>query len=113
MATAQVPGYVAANHDTLHLNCWAERETPAGKRLLFIDKLDGGLVEFTEHNLAAMKQRSGMATIGVFNRTFSNAGWTWHDKSAKPELPAAPPMTIDAMAEPVEEPFTLEHARAE
>lgn len=96
MSTAQVPGHVAANNDHLHTGCWAERDTPTGRALLYVDRIDTnddgtGVVhysEMTEGSVTAAPRQSVM-TIAGFNARYSDSGWTWHDKSPAPARPVA------------------------
>lgn len=89
MSTSQVPGYVAANNDHLHEGCWAER----GTRLLFIDRIENGVVSYSEHDLGVVTAVPcvNMMTVEGFGAAYSDAGWTWHDKSPRPMVPAAAP----------------------
>lgn len=84
MSTAHVPGYVAANNDHLHAGCWAERPG----RLLLIDRLDGDLVHYSEHDLTAVTSVPIVATMTRegFGAYYSDAGWTWHDKTPAPAV---------------------------
>jgi len=90
MSTAQVPGYNAANNDHLHDGCWAERTVLGTRRLLLVDRIDGDVVYYSEHDLGSVTSVptvSAMTRDG-FSAAYSDAGWTWHDKSPRPAVPA-------------------------
>ena len=93
MSTPQVPGYVAANNDHLHDGCWAEKPS----RLLFVETVADGEVTYRHIDLTAMTQTHDTLPVTLFNRGYSDAGWTWHDKSPKPAIP-------DGMADAWQEP---------
>jgi hypothetical protein len=83
MSTNQVPGYIAANADNLHVGCWAE--APDGS-LMQIDSVQGGSVKYSvvDRSGAEPMEYYGELVEPAFKAEFSDAGWTWHDKSPFP-----------------------------
>lgn len=90
MSTAQVPGYVAANNDHLHDGCWAERTVLGSRRLLLVDHIDDDIIYYSEHDLGSVTSTPSLSvmTRAGFMVAYSDAGWTWHDKSPKPAVAA-------------------------
>lgn len=81
MATAQVPGYVPTNQDSLHERCWAERPD----RLLTVEAVTPLNVQFVERDATGIPVTSpSVMPILDFQRAYSDSGWTWHDKSPSP-----------------------------
>lgn len=83
MSTSQVPGYIAANADNLHVGCWAE--SPDGS-LLLVEGIKGGTVSYSVVDRAgdAPAEYYGDLVESAFKAEFSDAGWTWHDKTPFP-----------------------------
>lgn len=91
MSTADVPGAVAWNGDTLHVGCWAEHKDGS---LVFVYSTESDRVVFTIFDTAETpptEYRSAMPR-GDFEREFSwnvkgarrKDQWTWHDKTPFP-----------------------------
>lgn len=83
MSTSQVPGFIAANADNLHVGCWAE--APDGS-LMQIESVQGGTVNYSviDRSSAEPSEYYGELIESAFKAEFSDAGWTWHDKSPFP-----------------------------
>lgn len=87
MSTPQVPGYVASNNDALHDGCWAERVHASGAiEYLYIDHIEAGLVRYHEFIPGPVTAAPAVRvmTLQGFGAAYSDAGWTWHDKSVRP-----------------------------
>ena len=85
MATHEVPGYNAANNDSLHDGCWAE----SGSKLLSVDRLDDQ-VHFSLYANDGLNVTRSSLPPEEFARAFSGGDWLWHDKSPKPERAILP-----------------------
>ena len=84
MSTAQVPGYVEANADKLHVGCWAE--SADGSLLLVEGVTRDGSVNYSvvDRSGDTPAEYYGELVEPAFKAEFSDAGWTWHDKTPFP-----------------------------
>jgi len=80
MATMQVPGYRPENADQLHKGCWAEQ----GNRVLMLNDLRDGKVAYETRFRDGQFLGDGEMKVLEFQRSFSDAGWLWHDKTPVP-----------------------------
>lgn len=83
MSTAQVPGYVAANADNLHVGCWAESNDGS---LLLVESVQNGSVKYSviDRSDEAPAEYYGELVEPAFKAEFSDKGWVWHDKTPFP-----------------------------
>lgn len=83
MSTQQVPGYVAANADNLHVGCWAESNDGS---LMMVEAVLNGAVRYSviDRSGPAPAEYYGELVEPAFMAEFSDKGWTWHDKSPFP-----------------------------
>lgn len=83
MSTTQVPGYISANADNLHVGCWAE--APDGS-LMMVESVKSGTVSYSviDRSADAPAEYYGNLLEAAFKAEFSDTGWTWHDKTPFP-----------------------------
>ncbi len=85
MSTADVPGAVPANLDTLHTGCWAENADDDNSYIL-VEGVENGRVVyevFDTSKTPPVAFRDVMSETR-FKQRFTRAGWTWHDKTEFP-----------------------------
>ena len=79
MATMQVPGYLPENQDRLHNRCWAEQP---GKLLVLNDVTPKEVAYQVRDNVTVLEDKR--MPVLDFQKSFSDAGWLWHDKTPVP-----------------------------
>ena len=81
MATMQVPGFVPANNDQLHKGCWAEQDN----KVLVMRDVTPEIVAFETRDRGGklLEDKRAMPVLD-FQKSFSDAGWLWHDKTPVP-----------------------------
>ena len=81
MATMQVPGYIHENNDRLHKGCWAEQDN----KVLVMKDVTPNTVAFETRDRGGMllEDKREMPVLD-FQRSFSDNGWLWHDKTPVP-----------------------------
>ena len=79
MATMQVPGYLPENQDRLHNQCWAEQP---GKLLVMKDVTPKEVAYQVRDNVRVLEDKR--IPVLDFQKSFSDAGWLWHDKTPVP-----------------------------
>ena len=83
MSTGDVPGANPVNGDDLHIGCWAEHSDGS---LILVEGAEGGNIVYSIFDVSRdppVEYRDAMSEDD-FKADYTQAGWTWHDKTAFP-----------------------------